>query len=524
MSKATDPLIDSAIAFASVWAGALTGFGARVGEHPDARPPDARGAGSGAAAAAVSVGATAGASFGAISVAPSQLDVETMSDAGLVRAIQSGYDLKRHVDALLVRAAGELSVRSRPSLGQGGLAKSSGHTSPASLITELGRVTLAEAGRTVRLGEATTAPVSLLGERLPAPFPLVADAVNSAVVQVDAAQSIITSLTQAAPRALPVHLVAAEEELVTFAASHPADTVRKLSISWRDALDTDGIAPREEALIAARSLRWSKQGNGLERCTIDLDPLGAGYVRTMIDAMVGDALRAVRFDTDPTGPAGTAGGHDHGHGMGDEGLDRDACGDHHVELPDPRTIPRIAADALIDVARHMMGCTTAPGPLPHTTLIIRMTLEQLQSGLGAAHLDGVEDPITAGAARRLAADAELIPAVLGGNSQILDLGTGRRLFTRAQRIAFAERDGGCAITGCGRPPSYTEAHHIHWWSHGGTTNLNNGILLCTGHHHIIHKGWTVQITDNTPWFTPPPHIDPTRTPKRGGKLPTPALQ
>ena len=118
-----------------------------------------------------------------------------MSDAGLLRAIQSGYDLKRQVDALLVRAAGELSVRSRPSLGQGGLAKSSGHTSPAALITELGRVTLAEAGSTVRLGEATAAPVSLLGERLPAPFELVADAVNTGVVQVDAAQSIITALT-----------------------------------------------------------------------------------------------------------------------------------------------------------------------------------------------------------------------------------------------------------------------------------------------------------------------------------------
>ena len=117
-----------------------------------------------------------------------------------------------------------------------------------------------------------------------------------------------------------------------------------------------------------------------------------------------------------------------------------------------------------------------------------MTLEDLQSGLGAAQLDGVEDPISASAARRLAADAELIPAVLGGNSQILDLGIGRRLFTKAQRIAFAERDGGCAITGCGRPPPYTEAHHIHWWSHGGQTNLNNGILLCTGHHHVIHHG------------------------------------
>ena len=121
-----------------------------------------------------------------------------------------------------------------------------------------------------------------------------------------------------------------------------------------------------------------------------------------------------------------------------------------------------------------------------------MTLEQLQTGLGAAQLDGVENPISAGTARRLAADAELIPAVLGSNSQILDLGIGigigRRLFSRAQRIAFAERDGGCAITNCGRPPPYTEAHHIHWWSHGGTTNLNNGILLCTGHHHVIHHG------------------------------------
>ena len=33
MAKATDPLIDSAVALASVWAGALTGFGDQVGEH-----------------------------------------------------------------------------------------------------------------------------------------------------------------------------------------------------------------------------------------------------------------------------------------------------------------------------------------------------------------------------------------------------------------------------------------------------------------------------------------------------------
>jgi len=115
MSKATDSLIDSAVALASVWAGALTGFGDQVGEHVGEH---------------VGEPAAPGASCGAITVSPAQLDVETMSDAGLLRAIRSGYDLKRQVDSLLVRAAGELSVRSRPSLGQGGLAKSSGHTSP----------------------------------------------------------------------------------------------------------------------------------------------------------------------------------------------------------------------------------------------------------------------------------------------------------------------------------------------------------------------------------------------------------
>ena len=171
----------------------------------------------------------------------------------------------------------------------------------------------------------------------------------------------------------------------------------------------------------------------------------------------------------------------------------------------------------------MMGCTTGPGTLPHTTLVVRMTLEQLQTGLGVAQMDGLEEPITAGAARILAADAELIPAVLGGKGQVLDLGVGRRLFSKAQRIAFADRDGGCAITDCGRPPSYTEAHHIQWWSNGGPTNLTNGILLCTGHHHVIHNGWIVQVIDNVPWFIPPATIDPTRTPRRGGRLPTPAL-
>ena len=89
-----------------------------------------------------------------------------------------------------------------------------------------------------------------------------------------------------------------------------------------------------------------------------------------------------------------------------------------------------------------------------------MSLESLLSGLGEANIDGIEQPISAGTARRLAAEAQIIPIVLGGDSEILDLGVAQRLFSKAQKIAMAERFGGCAWCACQLPPSHIEAHHV----------------------------------------------------------------
>ncbi|MBK4347206.1 HNH endonuclease signature motif containing protein [Lacisediminihabitans changchengi] len=74
---------------------------------------------------------------------------------------------------------------------------------------------------------------------------------------------------------------------------------------------------------------------------------------------------------------------------------------------------------------------------------------------------------------QLAAEANIIPIVLGGSSEVLDVGHGRRLFTSAQRHALAETYGGCAFPGCGHQPSHTEAHHLVCWAKGGRTDLNN---------------------------------------------------
>jgi hypothetical protein len=119
--------------------------------------------------------------------------------------------------------------------------------------------------------------------------------------------------------------------------------------------------------------------------------------------------------------------------------------------------------------------------------------------------------------RKLACDAQVIPALLGSDGQPLDLGRSTRTFTAAQRRALGLRDGpGCAFPGCDRPIAWCDAHHIVHWSDGGHTDLTNGVLLCAHHHTLIHHGdWTVRITAcGRPEFLPPTWIDPQRRPRR----------
>ena len=66
-------------------------------------------------------------------------------------------------------------------------------------------------------------------------------------------------------------------------------------------------------------------------------------------------------------------------------------------------------------------------------------------------------------ARRLACNAHIIPAVLGGDSEVLDLGRAQRLFTAAQRRALLLRDRTCRAEGCDIPGTWAEAHHWVAW-------------------------------------------------------------
>ncbi len=121
----------------------------------------------------------------------------------------------------------------------------------------------------------------------------------------------------------------------------------------------------------------------------------------------------------------------------------------------------------------------------NATAVVIMTLETLMGGLKAAHLDTGEK-ISAGQARRLASQAKIIPVVLGGKSEVLDVGRGMRCFTKPQRVAMMIRDRGCTAEGCDWPPGMCHGHHDRLWSRGGNTDLKHGRLLCPKHHATAH--------------------------------------
>lgn len=106
-----------------------------------------------------------------------------------------------------------------------------------------------------------------------------------------------------------------------------------------------------------------------------------------------------------------------------------------------------------------------------------------------------EERISPALTRALACDAEIIPMVLGTDSEPLDVGRMKRLVPPGLRRAVIARDHHCTFPSCDRPPSWCQVHHVHPWQTGGDTSLGNSALLCQRHHTIVHRdGYTATVT------------------------------
>ncbi|MDR6596005.1 DUF222 domain-containing protein [Saccharothrix longispora] len=181
----------------------------------------------------------------------------------------------------------------------------------------------------------------------------------------------------------------------------------------------------------------------------------------------------------------------------------------------PRDAARRRGEAFADLIHLASRSTDLPseaGERPHISVTIDH--DTLRRGVGHAVLDG-DHHLSAAQARRIACDAKILPVVLGGESEVLDLGRAKRTVSVAQRRALHARDRGCAFPGCHRPPKWCDAHHVRHWADGGSTDLSNLVLLCRTHHSLIHHThWQVSMTGGTPTFIPSRQIDPAQRPRQ----------
>ena len=184
---------------------------------------------------------------------------------------------------------------------------------------------------------------------------------------------------------------------------------------------------------------------------------------------------------------------------------------------DTRTRKQRRADALVEVAHHAMDKGTLPkrhGARPH--IAVTTTVQGLKGELGASLSELPNGlPVSSKTAQRLACDGAL-HRVLTADSMVIDVGRAKRTAQPAHWRGLAARHKTCAWPGCDRPLSWTQAHHVDFWEHGGHTDLRKMIPLCHFHHRLVHEGgWQVVIVGERVEFIPPDR--PVMTRRRWGE-------
>ncbi|MDF2049469.1 DUF222 domain-containing protein [Arthrobacter sp. Cr_A7] len=415
------------------------------------------------------------------------------------------------------------------------------------------RIPLREARRRLTLAHQALPGTSLTGEPLPPAREHLATALTptntttgepahtttdpgmiaAPVLSSHAATIITATLDRLQHHTTPDTLDRIEQHLTTTAITADPDFLTRLAQRWNDTIDADGTEPTEEALRHTQGAFIRKPRHGLHRVEIFATTDQYEHLLTVMNTATNP--RTATPNTSTTNPDPDP---DERANPGREAsvdLERRTRAQQQLDglvsavkaalttnlLPTtggnrPQIIATINYQ---DLLPHLPNPTNNPWPTTNTATCKGPdpkngtdTESKIRAGTGAFVFTG---PVAATTLRKIACDADIIPALLGTNGEILDLGRKTRLFTPAQRLALTARDQGCTFPNCTIPAPWCEAHHITYWSHGGPTTTTNGALLCTHHHHLIHKEqWTITTTHGTPTFIPPPHIDPTQKPQQ----------
>ncbi|MGK2875344.1 MAG: DUF222 domain-containing protein [Nocardioides sp.] len=295
--------------------------------------------------------------------------------------------------------------------------------------------------------------------------PRVADALSAGAVSADQAKRILDSLDELPSQTPAIVRRRAEDALVAAARTLPPKKLAAKGKGILDEVDPDGrhhqlattLEAEQAAAWAKTTVTFNDRGDG----TTDIEATVPTHVASRLKAVLEAHTSPRSTNTDANRwrtPEGDLIGNP-------TRMGRALC--TVIETLDPAGLPAHGGTA--------------------TTVLVTMNHRDLLDELAtAAVLDTGDTMIPASEARRLACNADLIPVVLGGDSQPLDIGRSARLFKSHQVIAMRLRDRTCRAEGCTIPAAWCEAHHLEPWSAGGSTNLDRGVLLCSHHHHLVH--------------------------------------
>lgn len=318
-----------------------------------------------------------------------------------------------------------------------------------------------------------------------------------------------------------------ERELVRLAANRTPAQLRKAARRVLEVIEADAAAvdAHEEQVVAAvetrareRSAFWIKDNHdGTMTGQFTVPWYSGAALKKIIDAMTAprrsSRLATVTGSSSPTGQtaggapgttgssspagrgaggaptttgAGSAAGPAAGGARGTTGAGgAEGAGDDVTWRTEELSWQQRRGLAFADLLQRVP--TDHLHPKTAATVLVTVGLDTLAGAAARVAGTDVGDDISAGHARRLACEAGIIPAVLGGTSVPLDLGRQRRLHSEAQRVALALLYDECAADGCDRPLAWTETHHLVAWRDGGNTRVDEAIPLCGSHHHLIDR-------------------------------------
>ncbi|WP_140395073.1 HNH endonuclease signature motif containing protein [Arthrobacter sedimenti] len=421
-------------------------------------------------------------------------------------------------------------------------------------------VSRAEARRRLALAELVLPRLTPTGATLPPRLEGLGAATEAALVSGRAATIVSQAVQRVHSFAAVNQLEAMEENLTRQAVESDEDILRVLARRWEGVLDQDGQEPSEKVLRARQGVFLRGRRHGLHVLEIGATDEQFEHLSTVMNAAAnprtqpGRTSAAALADTaesaDGTGASGAAcgaassadssenadtapnggggSGEDSGWGAGSSTGTGEGVG--LFDDPGGATRAQMLLEGLVGACRIALstgGLPATGGHRPQVMVtidyqdLLGQTQRLAQVLTGRTQLPGQRpgQAVFAGQAsartiRQLACDADIIPVVLGGAGQVLDLGRAQRLFPPHLRRALVARDKGCAFPDCTIPAPWCEAHHIDPWSRGGTTSIGNGALLCSRHHHLIHQGhWKVEPRDGVPWFHAPGHPGRAGTPR-----------